>query len=156
MKTIDQILEVAGTSTEGVCENVLQIPILWLSDESQELASPRHHVSITIMNEHIVMHVGLLASWETYSYVVRVMLNLSFKDPLDDQDIADGIGEMINMVAGQMKTRLNEKYPSLKIGFPTMQAENPLGIQARSIERASKALSIGVYDAEVTVMLREN
>jgi CheY-specific phosphatase CheX len=156
MKPMDRILEVAGTSTEGVCENVLLIPILWLEGQPEPSPAPRHHVTITLMNDQIAMHVGLLANWETYSYVVRVMLNMDSNQPLDDQDVTDGIGEMINMVAGQMKTKLNDRYPSLKIGFPTIQTENRSGIQVRSVETASKLLSIGIHDAEVTVMLRAN
>src|SRR5437870_10549339 len=108
MKAIDDILDAAGNSTAQVCEDVLLIPIIWIPNV-EPTRDPRHHVSITLTNDQVAMHVGLLASWETYSYVTRVMLNMNFTDPVDNQDVTDGIGEMVNMIAGQLKTKLNDK-----------------------------------------------
>jgi|SRR5437667_5529855 len=154
MSTIDHLLEAAGTSAAGVCEQVLMTPIGWTPNIEPSL-TPRLHVSVPLRNDQVAMHVGLLARWETCSYFTRLMMNMSFEDPLGDQDVADGIGEMVNMIAGQLKTKLSDKYPSLKIGCPTIDLETGSGIQSRA-ETAKKPISIGLHNAEITVMLKQN
>jgi len=155
MSTIDHLLEAAGTSAAGVCEQVLMTPIHWIPNIEPSLA-PRLHVAVSLKNDQVAMYVGLVARWESYSYFTRLMMNMSSEDPLGDQDVNDGIGEMVNMIAGQLKKQVSDKYPSLKIGFPTIQLETSSGIQSRAVETATKPISIGVYDAEITVMLKQN
>lgn len=57
---------------------------------------------------------------ECASKIARAMLMLEPDDPLEDPDICDAFGEVVNMLIGGFKTRINETMPDIQISIPSV------------------------------------
>ncbi len=56
---------------------------------------------------------------DTGKAIAAAMLDMEPGD-IDDEILADGVGEITNLVVGQAKTLLNEQAKSFKLGVPTI------------------------------------
>lgn len=56
-------------------------------------------------------------------------------DNLDPPDVTDALGEIVNVIAGHVKTRLCQTHSSIQLGLPTM-----LGEEIGSLEHSGRHL----------------
>ena len=87
--------------------------------------------------------------------VAKNMLCMESDDEMGDEDLADAIGEVANMVMGSVKTRLQDEVPDIEISIPTVICgrvlKNNMGdCSIKAILRAK----IDEYDAELCFLCR--
>ena len=87
--------------------------------------------------------------------VAKGMLCMEPDDEVPDEDLADAIGEVANMVMGSVKTRIQDTVPSVEISIPTVICgrilKNSMG--DCSIKAVLK-VEIEEFDAELCFLCR--
>lgn len=87
--------------------------------------------------------------------VAKSMLCLEPEDEIGDEDLADAIGEVANMIMGSVKTRLQDVVPDIEISIPTVICgrvlKNSMGDCAI---KATLRAKIDEFDAELCFLCR--
>lgn len=84
-------------------------------DEAVEL--PAWSSYVPLVGDNVALQVGISADDAARRGIAAALLGLE-ADEVDPEDAIDAVGEAVNILAGQVKTRLVEVEPSLKLGLP--------------------------------------
>ena len=63
---------------------------------------------------------SILAPMLGVEKIARAMLMMEPEDPMEGSDMCDALGEVVNLVLGGIKTRLNEVAPDIQISIPSV------------------------------------
>jgi hypothetical protein len=75
-------------------------------------------VYIPLLTEGYALQLGVLGSRETCSKIARALLGMGNDEPMDaESEVFDAVGEIVNMVAGELKVRVAE-HAKLSLGIP--------------------------------------
>ncbi len=98
------------------------------------------------------VQIGVVAEWEACQALARALFGMEADAELEaDSDVSDALGEIANMVAGRVKTRMNERAPGLNTGLPLCVAGHVE--PSAGAEQASIALVFDDIRASVRVLL---
>ncbi len=119
---IDQWLEWAVKGMKDVATDSLMCSDFELVDNAEKTQSPfGAWLSIKAGNEPL--HIGILSSEEGCTNMTRSLL---FMEPDEDdpspEDMADAVGEIVNIIAGIMQRDLAEQVPEIQLGLPIFVA----------------------------------
>ncbi len=64
------------------------------------------------------VQIGLAASREDCMTLARAMFCMGPEEDLSEEDLADALGEMVNVLAGGVKVRLKDLVENFNIGLP--------------------------------------
>lgn len=65
------------------------------------------------------LQIGVVAEWQACEILARALLGMEPDAELEaESDVSDALGEIANMVAGCVKTRMNARMPGLNTGLP--------------------------------------
>ena len=73
---------------------------------------------ISVLSESNSMHLGLSASMQGCRTLTRAFLGIREKDGISEKDVVDAMSEILNILAGKVKSRLASRDGSLKLGLP--------------------------------------
>jgi Chemotaxis phosphatase CheX len=74
---------------------------------------------ISIVSEQTSMNLGLATSRDGCQALARGLLGLhSSHGPLSEAEVGDAVSEVVNIIAGKVKSRMTERDDSLQLGFP--------------------------------------
>ena len=73
---------------------------------------------ISVLSESNSMHLGLSASMQGCRTLTRAFLGIREKDGISEKDVVDAMSEILNILAGKVKSRLSPRDGSLKLGLP--------------------------------------
>jgi len=62
--------------------------------------------------------LGITGSAEDCSGLAKLMLGMAPEDEIDEVDANDAMGEIINIAAGAIKTKLSSQVGSIELGLP--------------------------------------
>ena len=102
---------------------------------------PHPGAYISLMSETASVHLGLTATKEGGQTLARSLLGLHPTQPVSDQEVGDAVSELMNIIAGKVKSRVSERDPSIQLGLPMF-------IQGRiqetgSMERKAAEVQVG-------------
>jgi chemotaxis protein CheX len=87
---------------------------------SNQRPGPGNGAYVPLISDTLNLQFALMASAGTCAALAKDLLGMEQDDPLDDADIADAIGEIANIMAGGLKSRLVDADPGLKLGLPVV------------------------------------
>lgn len=65
------------------------------------------------------VQLGIVGAMESCEGLARALLGMGPEDEaLSAEDLADALGEVINIAAGSVKSRLGDRVPALTLGLP--------------------------------------
>ena len=73
---------------------------------------------ISLVGDEESVEVGVLANPEGCQVLARALLCLEPDDELEDGDVMDSLGEIINILAGGVKSRVSDSVQNLRLGLP--------------------------------------
>ena len=73
---------------------------------------------IAILSEQNSVHLGLCAPPSQCRSLARGLLGLRQDEELSDRDVVDGVSEVMNILAGKVKSQMAGRDGSLKLGLP--------------------------------------
>ena len=109
---------------------------------------PHPGAYISLLSDQHSVHLGLSASEEGCRAIARGLLRIRPDQPILDSEVADGVREVMNIVAGKVKSKMAGKDGALQLGLPMFLtgAAHPA-----NAESASAELKIGPVDCTLVV-----
>lgn len=88
----------------------------------------------------------ILASKSALSELTHLMLNTSKHEPIEQEDIIDAIKEIVNIVSGGVKCRLNSEYnDSIVLGLPLYIEERIMNGDGTSVWGTLRMNNIEIF-----------
>lgn len=78
----------------------------------------RPAVYVSILGERSSMHLGIATTPDGARALARAFLGMRGPEELADRDVVDGLSEILNILAGKVKSRMTARDASLKLGLP--------------------------------------
>lgn len=104
---------------------------------------------IAVLGEANAMHLGLATSHEGCRALARGLLGMRTDQELSDKDAVDGVSEVMNIIAGKVKSQMSDRDHSLRLGMPIFMQEP---IQMRDgMERLVAEVTIGPVPCQLMV-----
>ena len=114
---------------------------------------PRPAVYVAILGAKCSMHLGLATSVQGAQALARAFLGIRSQGAVDERDVVDGMSEILNILAGKVKSRMSARDGSLRLGLP-MYVSGAVG-HGDGIERAVVDLAVGPVPCQLHVF-RQN
>jgi len=73
---------------------------------------------IALLGENVSMHLGLTSSPEGCRMIARGLLGITRASELTDREVMDGVSEVVNIIAGKVKSAMVSHDPTLRLGLP--------------------------------------
>jgi len=102
---------------------------------------------IALLSDQHSVHLGISASPDGCRAIARGLLGLRPDQPIEDQDVADGVREVMNIVAGKVKSKM-ASAGQLQLGLPMFLAG---AAHPANSESASTELQIGSVECKLVV-----
>lgn len=103
------------------------------SDENAELNDIKgKNIKLARVGDHSRVMLGVVADDLSGPALARALLGMQPDEEIDEADIDDALGEIANMIAGGVKTQVDQ---TLQIGVPAIEG---------NIESLNEAKSIGL------------
>jgi len=74
--------------------------------------------SISLVSDGDSVQIGFFTQRDGCKKLAQAMLGMAPEDELSDADVADAMGEVVNIVAGGVKRQMSEKSPGIQLGLP--------------------------------------
>ena len=112
----DWVAAMAGASTElALSLGIEGVEVLgWHDTPPTGMAG----AYIPLLAEDQTLQLALLASPDGCADLARLLLGMEPGEEVSDADIADAVGELVNIVAGGVKQRMQETTGGLRLGLP--------------------------------------
>ena len=110
---------------------------------------PRPAVYVAILGSKISMHLGIVTSVQGAQALTRAFLGLRGQESVDEGDVVDGMSEILNILAGKVKSRMSARDGSLRLGLP-MYVSGAVG-HGDGIERAVVDVAVGPVPCQLHV-----
>jgi len=107
---------------------------------------------IAILSEHNSVHLGLSASPAGLKALAHGVLSLRHEETLTDRDVVDSVSEVMNIVAGKVKSAMSGRDGQLRLGLP-MYIPSPIAA-GPGMETASTDLKLGPVSCRLSVYRR--
>lgn len=146
----EEFLEVVAQATEEVMKETFDCPEYAILDESQRKQFHEFGAYIPIMHEDETRYIAFLTSEEICNLLTRELFQSEESDVLTKEEIADAVGEIINMIAGVVQRKLEDRLPNVRLGFPIYVEEFFDGTQPMPKPNAT-SVKAGQYDVDLVV-----
>lgn len=149
--TLQEWLEAVSAATTEVAQATLGFDRKDIVAENAPWPEEWSGAYIPLVNEEHSLHLGLLSDTGGCQALARAFLGMNGEDiELPSADVADAIGELVNIVAGNVQTRMSGRAPTLQIGLPIF-IRGYIEI-TEAIEEATLGLHIGPVPAVFRVL----
>ena len=109
-------------TTDDVAKQALSIPSgCRVAGEADKLSLQSSGAYLALISPEIQMQLGIAANRQDCRRLAGALMMMEPDDPeLTDAVIADGFGEIVNILGGALKTEMDGRYAGLTLGLPTM------------------------------------
>ena len=107
---------------------------------------------IAILSETESVHLGLCLSPQDGYMLARALLGMGAHETLSEKDMVDGVSEVMNIIAGKVKSQMAARGENLRLGLP-MFIPRPI-TPAGDMQTASAELPFGPATCRLTVYRR--
>ncbi len=113
MTAIDQAVEPASSATKEFCDTVLSMDLNVRASEGPESESGnlRTQVSVSLVGTDAAFQLIMITGDKSCRTFSRALFGMEDGEDVSDQDVADGMGEVANIIAGGLKSWLADDYP---------------------------------------------
>ncbi|HEU4724172.1 MAG TPA: chemotaxis protein CheX [Candidatus Eisenbacteria bacterium] len=111
--------------------------------------APRPAVYVSILGARSSMHLGIATTPDGARALARAFLGLRGPEELADRDVVDGLSEILNILAGKVKSKMSTRDASLKLGLP-MFVSGSVG-HGEGIEKATADVMMGPVPCQLQV-----
>lgn len=105
---------------------------------------------IPLLAEDQTLQLALLATPDGCAGLSRLLLGLEPADEVSDADVADAVGELVNIVAGGVKQRMQHSSGPLRLGLPVFI--NGFVQRTQQLEIALASARLGLVDTHLMAL----
>lgn len=141
--------ETAFQAMEELAETALGCEATIVSKKA-ELPEDTVGAYVALVHDGGSVQVGVLAGPSGSEALTRILLGMEEDEPFESEsDVADGMGEIANILAGLLKGPFDSKLPGLELGLPLVvrgRLEHP-----GAIEFVEAHIRLGEHDTYLVV-----
>ncbi len=117
---IDQMLlqDHVWESTKEAFETMISLPIE-RTEDTVELDASQLIICIITFSGSLEGAFSARCTTGCAEKIARTMLMMGPDDELSEPETCDAFGEVVNMLLGGLKTRINDTYPDIQISIPS-------------------------------------
>jgi hypothetical protein len=104
-------------------------------------AEGQHGAYIAVLGEANAMHLGITTSPDGCRALARGLLGMRGDEELSEKDAVDGVSEVMNIIAGRVKSAMSDRDHSLRLGMPIFM-QQPVQVR-EGLEREQADVMIG-------------
>jgi hypothetical protein len=105
---------------------------------------------VAILTSDGSMYLGLSSSMDGSRALARAFLGLRQRDEMTDREAGDGMSEILNILAGKVKSHMSARDGSLRLGLP-MFVMGPVG-HGEHTERLEADVNVGPVPCRLHVI----
>lgn len=111
-----------AAATSDVAKQALSIPSgCQVVGETDKLSLQTSGAYLALISPEVQMQIGIAAGRQDCKALAGALMMMEPDDPeLTDSVLADGFGEIVNILGGALKTVMENQYKGLTLGLPTM------------------------------------
>jgi CheY-specific phosphatase CheX len=136
-------------SVEDLAEDMLGRAVVVSKAQKQEMPACLLGAFIQVVCAEGPVLLGLTSSTENCENLARLMLGMEPGEPIPELDAFDAIAEMINIIAGSLKTKLASPVGNIELGLPVFLSGKLRAIGRIAVQ--THEISIGGFDCELLV-----
>jgi CheY-specific phosphatase CheX len=110
---------------------------------------PHPGAYIVIMSQGAAVRLGITASAEGCRAMARSLLGLHPTQDVSESETGDAVSELMNIIAGKVKSRVSERDQTLQLGLPTFMKGRVQ--ETGSMERLAADLPVGPVTCQLVV-----
>jgi CheY-specific phosphatase CheX len=119
VRTVDEWLNAAVTAAEELATVALGFDGAFLVGKKDVVSPELDFAMVALVSDTASVQLGIASSKDGCQSLARALLAMEpEEDDLPDEDVADAVGEVVNIVAGQVKSLMSDADASIKIGLP--------------------------------------
>jgi hypothetical protein len=104
---------------------------------------------VAILGASSSIHLGLATTPDGAQRLTRAFLGLRGREAVAEHDVVDGMSEILNILAGKVKSRMSTRDRSLRLGLP-MYVTGAVG-HGEGIDKAVAELTMGMVPCQLQV-----
>ena len=117
--TLRNWFEATAESTLELATQVFGFEHGQLTGDLAEMREGRWGGYVSLINEESAVQLGLASDAAGCRILARTLFGMEAEgEELAEIDVADAINEVVNIIAGGVKNRMDERFPSLRLGLP--------------------------------------
>jgi CheY-specific phosphatase CheX len=148
MANLEHWMDAAAAAAEDVASQALGLESSTSVGESAAPTGFGAFVALSGGDDKV--QVGVMLDQAGGEALARALLGMPEDEAFASEgDLADAFGEIVNMVAGGVKTRMNEQVPGIQLGLPLCVKSL---ISPAHVIQSSRQLMIGSVRALVIVL----
>ncbi len=141
--TVEYWYEAALPAVQEIARDALGAEQFSVLEENARVPKQVQGALIAVSSDKEAVQIGFTADEAGCATFSRALLGLGDDDPLSVTLFADGMREIVNMIAGAVKRRLPEQAPRLRLGLP-LYVHGHLGFSDGNDRKATK-ITIGSH-----------
>ena len=155
---IDQISmsETLLDAAKKVFETMIFMSVTEKDDQEAKIVGDTYLGMVTFKGD-IEGCVSITLEEAAAKAVAANMLGLEPDEEVSEEDLADAVGEVANMVMGGVKSRMQDEIRSLDVSIPTVTSgrnlESGVGDCTR---RVVKRVNVDAFEGELSFLARSN
>lgn len=152
---IGSILDALIESVGELASSALQMEGSEVVERSDVLPTGMSGALIALVNPEVSAHIGFFATEKECEAFSRALLMMEpDEEELTEEDVTDALGEIINIAAGGVKTKVSDAYPSLTLGLPVCMSGKIRPTD--NMVSMSATVAIGSETARLVVLMSKN
>ncbi len=117
--TIKDWLDAVVSSSKDLASTALGIDDFEVISIREDPAKDVESAFIALVGEQASVQIGVASSTEGCQQLARTLLAMEpDEEDLAEDEVTDAVGEVANIIAGQVKTEMAEKSISVNLGIP--------------------------------------
>ena len=142
-------------AAKEVFETMIFMSITEKEDQETEIVGDTYLGTISFKGD-IQGSLGVTFEESAAKAVAASMLCLEPDEAVSDEDLADAVGEVANMVMGGVKSRLQDEIGSIEISIPTVISGQNLKSNVGDSGRIVKRVHVDSFEGELSLLARSN
>jgi len=150
--SIQSWVECLKQSSEEIVPQTLRFDPSYRTGEVERVEGKCPGAYIALMGDRTSLHLGIAASPDGCRTIARGLLGAHRTTDVSDREVMDAVNEVLNIVAGKVKSKMILSDPTLQLGLPMFLREE---IQVtEGMEKASARTCLGPVECELMVFRR--
>jgi len=142
-------------AAKEVFETMIFMSITEKEDQETEIVGDTYLGTISFKGD-VQGSLGITFEASAAKAVAAGMLCLEPDEAVSDEDLADAVGEVANMVMGGVKSRLQDELGSIEISIPTVISGQNLKSNVGDSGRIVKRVNVDSFEGELSLLARSN
>jgi len=142
-------------SVSGVFDTMLSMPVETVEDATSEIVNGHHIVGTVGFAGTVLGNLNLHVGDALACQMTAAMLEMEPDEIEDDEEIHDVIGELCNMICGDLKSRLCDAGLACDLSIPSITSGKDFKIESKGWDRSEHyGFCSGDHTALVAVYMK--